>query len=199
MSRVLVVGEDALCCAVGERLVAAALPGWVLARESVNTRGISRLVPRLPDYIQQARHVQPVICIADTDRSCPVDLIANWMTSGGDERFILRLAVKEAESWLMSDPESFASFLKVPVARLPRRPDEEPDPKQLVLNLAARSKSRDIRTEVVSPLDSSKQGSGYNLHLCRYVKATWRVNEGRTRSPSLNRAVSRVALLGAAT
>ena len=155
MSRVLVVGEDALCCALGERLVAATLPGWSLARESVNTRGITRLVPRLPDFILQARHVQPVICIADSDRGCPVELIRDWMMAGGDERFVLRLAVKEAESWLLSDPESFASFLKVPLAKLPRRPDEEPDPKRVVLNLAARSKSRDIRAEVVSPTDSS--------------------------------------------
>lgn len=199
MSRVLVVGEDALCCAIGERLVAATLPGWSLARESVNTRGITRLVPRLPDFIRQARHVQPVICIADTDRRCPVELIADWMREDGDERFVLRLAVKEAESWLLSDSESFASFLEVPLAKLPRRPDEEADPKRILLNLAARSKSRDIRAEVVSPFDSSKQGSGYNVHLCRYVKATWRVNEARTRSPSLNRAVDRVALLGAAT
>ena len=107
MSRVLVVGEDALCCALGERLVAATLPGWSLARESVNTRGITRLVPRLPDFILQARHVQPVICIADSDRGCPVELIGDWMMAGGDERFVLRLAVKEAEGWRLSDAESF--------------------------------------------------------------------------------------------
>ena len=197
MSQVLVVGEDALCCAVGEKLVDAALPGWSLARESVNTRGITKLVPRLPDFIQQARHVQPVICIADTDRSCPVNLIANWMAQGGDERFVLRLAVKEAESWLLSDPESFSSFLNVPVVKLPKRPDEEPDPKQVVLNLASNSKSRQIRTEVVSTRDKSRPGPGYNLHLCHFVKAKWRVSEARTRSPSLNRAVNRVAMLEA--
>lgn len=199
MSQVLVVGEDALCCAIGERLVAAMLPDWSLARASVNTRGITRLVPRLPDFIQQARHVQPVICIADTDRRCPVELISDWMKEDGDERFILRLAVKEAESWLLADPESFASFLKVPLAKLPRRPDEVTDPKRIVLHLAARSRSRDIRAEVVSPIDGTKQGSGYNVHLCHYVNAIWRVTEARTRSPSLNRAVSRVALLAAVT
>ena len=199
MNLVQVVGEDALCCALGERLVATVLPGWSLARESVNARGVTKLIPRLPGYIQQARHVQPVICIADTDKGCPVDLIAKWMTEEGNERFILRLAVNEAESWLLSDRESFASFFKVPVARLPRHPDDEPDPKQTILNLAARSKSRDIRTEVVSSLDSSKQGSGYNFHLCRYVKAMWRVDEAIARSPSLNRAVQRIAILGDAT
>ena len=29
MKRILVVGEGALCCALGERLMAAGLPGWM--------------------------------------------------------------------------------------------------------------------------------------------------------------------------
>lgn len=95
----------------------------------------------------------------------------------------------------MSDPETFASFLNITAAKLPKRPDDEPDPKQIVLNLAVKSKSREIRTEVVSSSDNSKQGSGYNLHLCRYVQTMWRANEAMKRSPSLNRAVQRVESL----
>ena len=43
MTQILVVGEDALCCALGERLVAACLPGWKLAQTSIDTKGVTKL------------------------------------------------------------------------------------------------------------------------------------------------------------
>ena len=66
MKRILVVGEDALCCALGEKLVAAALPGWSLAGPAIDTKGVTKLIPALPRYSEQAQFVQPVLCIADT-------------------------------------------------------------------------------------------------------------------------------------
>jgi len=197
MKRLLVVGEDALCCALGERLFAACLPGWQLAQTSINTQGITKLVPALERYAKQAKHVQPVLCIADTDGTCAADLLAKWLPSSTHAHFLLRLAVTEAESWLMADRAGFAQVLAVPMNKLPQRPDEEADPKRLLLTLARKSKKRLIRDEVVSSSDASKPGSGYNLHLCAFARTHWNARCAAQSSPSLARAMNRLASLGA--
>ena len=197
MNQLLVVGEDALSCGIGERIVAEGLPGWLLAKASINTRGITRLVPDLPRYFEQARHVQPVLCIADPDGQCPVELIATWMPRGAPEDFLLRLAVSEAESWLLSDSRGAAEFFGIPVAKMPREPDQLPDPKREVLRLARISKVRTIRQEVVSAVDSNKPGVGYNTHLCKFVFEHWRSKRARLRSARLDKALRRVTQFGA--
>ena len=189
------VGEDALCCAFGERIVHTMLPDWTLARTSINAGGITKLTPNLPRYVEQARHVQPVVCVADTDGRCPVDLLEQWLQKRAEARFVFRLAVTEAESWLLADHKTLAEFFAVPVGRIPDCPDELPDPKRTVLALARRSKCRPIRTEVVSSFDPGKPGNGYNLHLCEYVRTHWRALRAAERSPSLARAIHRIAAL----
>lgn len=196
MKRILVVGEDALSCALGERLVAQVLPTWSLAKASIDTKGISKLVLALPRYMQQAEHVQPVLCIADTDGQCPVELVSEWLPHGAGERFLFRLAVSEAESWLLSDREALAGFLGVSVAKLPQDPDRVADAKREVLRLAGPSRVRRIRQEVVSSFDSSKPGTGYNAHLCGFVRHHWRAPHAAGRSLSLSKAVDRLADFG---
>jgi hypothetical protein len=199
MNRILVVGEDHLCCALGERLVAASLPGWKLAGASINVRGVTKLEPSLPRFLEQAKFVQPVLCIADTDGQCAVTLRARFLKyakhHAPHESFLLRLAHSEAESWMLADREGFAKALAVPINKLPHKPDEEVDPKRLVLNLARISKNRLFRTEVISDTDQNRPGSGYNLHLCNFVQTHWDARRGAEYSPSLARALKRVQAL----
>jgi hypothetical protein len=192
MNRILVVGEDSLCCALGERLVAVCLPRWRLARESIDTGGRTKLLPELPRYGQQAAHVQPVLCIADTDGDCAVELRQVAIRQPDSANFLFRLAVSEAESWLIADCDGAAEALGIPQSKLPLRPDDEPDPKRLILTLAARSKLRHIRDEVVSNHDRNKPGSGYNLHLSAFVRSHWDAHRAAQVSPSLARAVRRI-------
>lgn len=195
MNRILVVGEDALCCALGERLVTACLPDWQLAGPSIDTRGVTRLVPALTRYARLAKDRHPVLCIADTDRQCAVTLRSHWLPDWAEPRLLLRLAVTEAESWVLADREGAAVALGVPLARLPQRPDDDLDPKRLVVTLAAKSRNPLIRNELVSAFDRSKRGTGYNLHLAAFVRSTWDVRRAETASPSLARAVRRVSAL----
>lgn len=195
MSRIVVVGEDDLCCALGEKLVTAALPGWVLAQAPINTRGITKLLPRIPDYIQQARHVQPVLCIADTDRECALRCLENWLPKKNHANFIFRLAVTESESWILADKSAFAQFLSVAQNIMPPRPDELSDAKRALLQLAKRSKKRELREELISQFDDSKPGSGYNTHLRRFVLQHWSAERAALHSPSLNRALPKLQSL----
>lgn len=194
MGQMFVVGEDGLSCTLGIRLVGGVL-GWSLAQPAVDTKGVTKLVAALPRYAQLAR-LAPVLCIADTDGKCAVNLIRDWTPTHAPDDLILRLAVAEAESWLLADAVEFADFLGVPERRLPDRPDELADPKGALLKLARSSRRRIIRQEVVSAANPAKQGVGYNAHLREFVAHRWQPRRAANHSPSLARAVQRLGALG---
>lgn len=188
----LVVGEDDLCCALGQQLLAQVLPEWTLSRAPINTRGVTKLRPEIPRYMEQSRHIQPVLCIADTDNACPVEWLEKWVPNGCPREFFLRLAVPESESWVLADRHGVSDFFKLSVAQTHADPEQLPDPKREVLRLAKRSKVRQIREEMVSMLDSNKQGTGYNVHLGTFVRQTWNARRAAERSSSLRRAIHRL-------
>lgn len=177
-------------------MIAAVLPGWSLAKASIDTRGITRLLPAIPRYAKQAKHMQPVLCVADTDGRCPVDLVSQWLPADVGDKFLLRFAVTEAECWLLSDREGAADFFSVPIDNIPRDPGGLSDAKREVLRLARRSRTRAIRNEVVSSADINKRGTGYNLHLTRFARESWEVARAAGRSSSLAKALQRLGELG---
>lgn len=199
MTAILVVGEDELCCALGERLVAELLPGWRPAAASINTKGVTRLQASLPRYLDFARNRHPVLCIADTDRApCVAELLQQWLPHGPQPRFLLRLAVTETESWLLADRDRFAAFLQIADKHVPAAPDELMDAKGCLLALARRSKVRHLRQELLADGPDLRQGSGYNVHLGAFVRKHWQPRQAAAASPSLRRAVTRIAALGGA-
>ncbi len=197
MSSILVVGEDELCCVLGSRLVQACLPTWTLALTPINKRGVTRLAAEVPRYVNYARNVHPVLCIADTDGKCPASLSSAWQAKGRNDDFLLRLAVQEAESWVLADADALAQALAIPPGIVPRDPDNLADAKSTLVGLARRSSKRSVRRDFVSDFDQTKPGSGYVRALCDVVKANWRAIVASDRSPSLGRAIKRLEELGA--
>ena len=189
MSSIVVVGEDELCCALGEQLVAQCLPGWTLAHQPINTQGVTKLQSALPRYHGALAKIQPVLCIADTDHCCAKELRESWLPAVVHSNFILRLAVSEADAWVIADRLAFAKAFGVSAALVPRDPETLIDAKREVLRLAARSSKRVIREEVIAQYDATKPGSGYNVHLCSFVRIRWNVANAAVHSPSLVRAV----------
>ncbi len=191
-----VIGEDALCCALGSKLVREVLR-WDVALPVINTKGVTKLRPAIPRYLPLSR-VSPVLCIADTDGGCAMVMVQQWMSAQVAQNFLLRFAVAESESWVLADSEALALYFEVSVDRLPRCPDDEADAKRTLLKLASRSKRRDIRMEMVSTEDPSRPGVGYNAHLSDFISLYWRPREAAVRSPSLARAVRRLEQLRSA-
>ena len=60
MCRIFLVGEDKLCLALGQRLIAHCLPQWELAPPPSDAGGVTKLQKRLPKYIDFSRW-QPVL------------------------------------------------------------------------------------------------------------------------------------------
>lgn len=195
MKRMLVVGEDELSCSLGQQLVAQLLPDWTLSRAPINKRGVTKLIPELPRFVEQSRF-QPVLCVADTDRMCPVQWLKKWSPRHFPERFFLRLAVPEAESWVLADRQGVSEFFKVSTAQINPNPEQLEDPKREVLRLARKSKVRQIRDEMVSVTDINRVGSGYNTHLSALVRENWRAMRASERSSSLERAIRRLTEFG---
>lgn len=195
MSRILVVGEDALCCALGEKIVNVVLPNWELAAISIDAKGVTKLFPRLSCFADQAQYVQPVFCIADTDKNCPVDIVRRWRPVHASPDFVFRLAVTEVESWILADRTGFSSYFHTAANKIPAVLDELADPKSMVLTLVSRSKRRIFRDEVVSASDLNKRGSGYNVHLKNFIKNKWDANNAVEHSPSLLRAINNLRLV----
>jgi len=192
---VTLVGEDALCCQLGARLLAHALPAWRIAPQAIDKGGVTRLVPDLPRYAAAARHGAPVLCIADSDRECPVELLQRWLRpKERHERMLLRLAVTEAESWVLADHAGMLERFRTPVSRLPAEPDTLEDPKRTLLHLVHRHAPAVLRREMVE-LDRAGQprrASGYAAHLSAFAAQVWQPARAAARSPLLGRALERL-------
>lgn len=192
MRHLRIVGEDELCCSLGARLVGEAMPGWQVHGQPHSTGGVTKLLPALSRYADQARHVRPVLCIADTDKRCPVHLIADHLPPDSPPGFFLRLAVPEAECWVLADRTAVATYFQISPQAIPGDPEQLADAKQEVLRLAKKSKVRRVREEMVAGTNPLKQGSGYNLHLRTLVSTEWSAGRAAGNSPSLQRTITRL-------
>lgn len=195
MKELLLIGEDALCCALGEKLISEILPGWQIAGDPINKRGITKLLSEIPRYASYARHHGPVLCIADTDHRCPLDLLEQALPADVPEGMMLRFAVSEAESWVLADRGEIARFLGIPKGQITSTPEQLPDAKIEMLRLAKNSTVRLLREEMVSAADKTKKGSGYNAHICRFVREKWSGRRAEESAISLRRAIARLQML----
>jgi hypothetical protein len=95
------------------------------------------------------------------------------------------------ESWLLTDREAMAEFLRIAVANLPADPDREEHPKRTLVNLARKSRAREVREDLVPEAGSpGVVGKNYTPRMTQFVEDHWRPLEAEKRSASLRRAVA---------
>ncbi|PIA67571.1 DUF4276 family protein [Pseudomonas sediminis] len=136
----------------------------------------------------------PVLILTDLDNTkCPLLLIQSWLEKDKKpDNLLIRVAVREIESWLIADHEAIQDFLNSK-ERLSVKPDEIQDPKQYLLNLAKKA-PRQIRDDLVQVNKGSiRQGLGYNNLLAKFVTETWDPERAAARSPSLAKARMRLS------
>lgn len=160
-------------------------------------RGKPKLLNRFGGYNNAATR-SPWLVLVDLDRDadCVPPFRQQWMPAPA-EHMCFRVAVRMVESWLLADRERFARFLGVSAATLPREPDEVDDPKGVVVELARNSRRRDVREELVPRAGSGRRvGALYPSRLIEFVSGSWRPEEARARSDSLDRCLMRLGELG---
>ncbi|MCU0866782.1 MAG: hypothetical protein MUC36_23605 [Planctomycetes bacterium] len=152
--------------------------------------GKSRLDARLRGYVAAAARA-PWIILRDLDRDAPC--APEWLAREPGRWRVgwVRLAVRAVEAWLLADRDAAASWLSVPVGKLPRQVEVLPDPKLVLQNLAAASRSATIRRDVV-PRGSARIGPGYVDQVREYCAGRWRPDVAAGGSDSLRRLLHRL-------
>ena len=124
--------EDDLSEAIGLRLLAE-LSTSVTPNLSLGKKGSGYLRSGIQKWRQLA-HKQVVLIFTDLDRvECPVALREDWLGSANvPVNLMLRIAVREVESWVLADHQAFRKLIGQK-GKLPPDPDSLSDPKQHLL------------------------------------------------------------------
>lgn len=142
---------------------------------------------------QNAARACPFLLLTDLDQyPCPTALIEEWLDRPRHPRFLLRVAVREVESWLLGDAPGVRAFLGLRKTAVPCEPEQLADPKQELLKLVLSSPRRPIREALAWKDELSGrlcQGPDYNATLARFVARDWNLAGARKACPSLNRMV----------
>jgi hypothetical protein len=195
MITIVLATEDALSEAVGFKLLASDAQGIEVAGP-YRKNGNGYLRSRMDNWREIAKR-QGVLVLTDLDRAlCPPSLIDAWSGAGPlPPNLLLRIAVREVESWLLADHEAMRSLIGVR-GTLPEDPDQLPDPKQYLIGLARRA-PRDVRLDIVpEPGTHARQGLGYNNRLVGFVRDQWNPDRAEMRSRSLLKTRDRLQALG---
>jgi len=140
----------------------------------------------------QASRTTPYLIVTDLDATdCAPTLINEWIDFPENPNFIFRIAVREAETWLLGDRNNFASFLGVPLVRIPQNPETISNPKEFIIALARKSSKRKIREDLI-PQGTASRGRNYNSCLGEYITEYWDINLAKQNCDSLQRMIDRL-------
>ncbi len=85
---------------------------------------------------------------------------------------------------------SFAKFLGVPEDKIPVDVDDIPNAKAFLINLARKSRKKELRLDIVPREGSTaKVGHDYNGRLIYFVENFWKPDVAKEVSPSLRRTM----------
>ena len=191
MMPIALATEDALSEAIGIRLLSE-LPTPMSINHLLRKDGSGYLRSRMDSWQQMAQR-QMVLILTDLDTmECPATLRRDWLgKSTPHQNLILRIVVREVESWVLADHEAVRQLIGNK-GKLPSKPDDLPDPKRHLLDLAKLA-PRSIRQDLVKEMGTvTRQGMGYNARLTLWVKTVWNPERASERSPSLQRTRARL-------
>jgi hypothetical protein len=193
----LVVVEGDLEVAVASRLLGDAghrvFPGLF-----VNKHGQAAFWSDAPRYNRAAQRLR-ILGLVDLERAaCASGLIRQKIGPEKHPNFVLRVAVRMIESWLIAD-SGLADEFELPPSKLPRHPDQEPHAKKLLVNLVRGYSPAKIQAGFVPErLQRGLTGYDYEPRLARFVGKQWAPREAAKRSPSLRRALHAIDAVMAA-
>lgn len=168
--------------------------GFEIAPSPGAVSGKSILDRKLTAYARSATALPWLILRdLDHDETCPGDLVRR-LVPNRPPSFVLRIAVRAIESWLLSDDNGIAAYLRVPLAKVPRQPDELDQPKQEMVKLARLSGLAAVRRDMV-PEDGSGRPTGkvYTRRLVTFARDHWDPERARERSTSLDACIRALA------
>jgi len=181
------VYEDDLSCSVLKKIIKETKRPYEIGG-LFSGRGSNYIKRNIKGFNYAARGM-PYLVLIDLDQNeCAPYLIKEWLSIQKHNNLLFRVAVREVESWILADVDSFSSFLGISRMWIPVQVEEIHDPKQILINLARKSRKREIREDIVpQPGSKRKQGRGYNSRLIKYVINYWNIQNALKNSDSLQR------------
>lgn len=155
--------------------------------------GKGRLDRALAGYNRAARYERWVVLRdLDGDELCASALVAKLLPAPS-RHMRLRVAVHEVEAWLLADREGVSSYFKLAIGGIPLDPDSVVHPKRRFIDLCRKSRSKEIREDVVpAPHSSSDVGPVYVARIVDFAARHWNVHRAAKRSASLRRCLQRL-------
>ena len=185
--------EDDLHLNVITRLVQVLSPAPRIHRV-FGKKGKAFIKRNLQAY-NQAAQFTPYLVLVDLDAAeCPLTLLDSWLPFQKNNNFIFRIAVREAEAWLISDRDNFAAFMGVSRSIVAAEPEKLSDPKEYITNLARRSRKRTIREDLV-PQGKAVVGRNYNTCMAEFIFTKWDTNKAMENSESLSGLIRAIGCL----
>jgi hypothetical protein len=134
------------------------------------------------------------LVLTDLDNNeCPLALMSQWLSAPKHPNLIFRVAVREVEAWVLAHRQAFAEFIGISVDLIPDDVDSVGDPKKLLIDLAKKSKNRQLRDAIVpAPKSTAKIGKDYNGQLIQFISSKWQADRAICHSRSLERAVNAI-------
>jgi hypothetical protein len=193
MTDVAIATEDELSEAVCTRLLdEVGLRPYLQLRKG----GSGYLRSRISAFCEMAQSY-PVVVMTDLDQMvCAPRLVSDWLRNNiVPQNLLLRVAVREVETWLLADRPAMRAYFGVEVRA--EYLEDVGDPKQLLLETMRRSQ-RAIRSSLVEiRRGQACCGVGYNNELGAFVRDTWSPERASQYSDSLSRMRERVSELAA--
>lgn len=161
--------------------------------------GKSYIDKNLRKFLEAARHKNIIVLRdLDDDAECaPGFLESNQV--GAREGFCYRLAVREAEMWLVADAENFSRYFGISESQISRRIYEgSRHPKRAMLELIYRgSKPQSFKKKyVTNNAGQFRQSTSYNTEMAEFIEY-WSIDIARQNSQSLQRAIDAIESLKA--
>lgn len=197
MTDIILFSEDALIEQAAQKIIARENPRLIVSN-LMGRRGFSYFQSRV-DQIRRSATSLKFLVFLDGDElgaTCPSDAISRWFQTSQPKNIYVRFAFHEVESWLLADRHNLAEFLNVPIGAVPVVTDADRNAKEALIQLARRSRSREIVQDMVpAPGFTSPVGPAYNSRVSKFIQTSWDVRTAAQSNSSLARACRRVAAI----
>jgi len=158
--------------------------------------GFGYLKKQTPAFNNMAKAC-PVLLLTDLDaRPCAPELLGEWLQHPKHPDFLLRVAVREVEAWLLASAGELRKFLGIRKAFDYPDPESLADPKAELLKLAEASPRRALRESITRREGGNlRQGPAYNSTLAGFVLQDWNLQAASSKCPSLQRMLAALSSL----
>jgi hypothetical protein len=194
---IIIAAEDAALLSLAERILRSLDDQIPLDPEPALGGKINfkRNLPKLNNRAKAGRFCI-ALCDSDQDTFCPAQQIRNWIGVSQHHNLVVRLAVQEAEAWILADSDGFSDYFLVDRKRIysmAGTPESLRDPKKCLLQLVKSgrfpsSRKRDMLPDASAV--SSKGGMLYNAEIKKFIASHWCPARAAVNAPSLQRAIA---------